>query len=79
KNCAEGKLNADIVGRPAEWIAEQHGFSVTEGTNILAAEVAEIGEKEQLTREKLSTVIDVLKVEGREEVIEEARKMVEFH
>ena len=26
KNCAEGKLNADIVGKPAAWIAEQAGF-----------------------------------------------------
>ncbi|HFR3810739.1 TPA: bifunctional acetaldehyde-CoA/alcohol dehydrogenase [Streptococcus suis] len=79
KNCAEGKLNADIVGRPAAWIAEQAGFSVPEGTNILAAEVAEIGEKEPLTREKLSPVIAVLKVEGRAEGLEAARQMVEFH
>ncbi|NQG20056.1 bifunctional acetaldehyde-CoA/alcohol dehydrogenase [Streptococcus suis] len=79
KNCAEGKLNADIVGKPAAWIAEQAGFKVPEGTNILAAEVAEIGEKEPLTREKLSPVIAVLKVEGREEGLEAARQMVEFH
>ena len=79
KNCAEGKLNADIVGRPAAWIAEQAGFSVPEGTNILAAEVAEIGEKEPLTREKLSPVIAVLKVDGRAEGLEAARQMVEFH
>ncbi|NQJ21495.1 bifunctional acetaldehyde-CoA/alcohol dehydrogenase [Streptococcus suis] len=79
KNCAEGKLNADIVGKPAAWIAEQAGFKVPEGTNILAAEVSEIGEKEPLTREKLSPVIAVLKVEGREEGLEAARQMVEFH
>lgn len=79
KNCAEGKLNADIVGKPAAWIAEQAGFKVPEDTNILAAEVAEIGEKEPLTREKLSPVIAVLKVEGREEGLEAARQMVEFH
>ena len=79
KNCAEGKLNAEIVGRPAAWIAEQAGFKVPEDTNILAAEVAEIGEKEPLTREKLSPVIAVLKVEGRKEGLEAARQMVEFH
>lgn len=79
KNCAEGKLNAAIVGKPAAWIAEQAGFKVPEGTNILAAEVTEIGEKEPLTREKLSPVIAVLKVEGREEGLEAARQMVEFH
>ncbi len=35
----------NIVGKPAAWIAEQAGFSVPEGTNILAAECAEVGPK----------------------------------
>ncbi|GGE30568.1 bifunctional acetaldehyde-CoA/alcohol dehydrogenase [Streptococcus himalayensis] len=79
KNCAEAKLNPDIVGKSAVWIAEQAGFSVPEGTNILAAECKEIGEKEPLTREKLSPVIAVLKSESREDGINKARQMVEFH
>ena len=79
KDCALGKLNADIVGRPAAWIAEQAGFSVPAGTNILAAEVSEVGEKEPLTREKLSPVIAVLKAENTEDGINKARQMVEFH
>ncbi|MCW6652987.1 bifunctional acetaldehyde-CoA/alcohol dehydrogenase [Aerococcaceae bacterium NML210727] len=79
KNCAEGKLNADIVGRPAAWIAEQAGFKVPEGTNILAAEVKEVGESEPLTREKLSPIIAVIKSESREDGVEKARQMVEFH
>ena len=79
KDCALGKLNADIVGRPAAWIAEQAGFSVPAGTNILAAEVSEVGEKEPLTHEKLSPVIAVLKAENTEDGINKARQMVEFH
>lgn len=79
KDCALVKLNADIVGRPAAWIAEQAGFSVPAGTNILAAEVSEVGEKEPLTREKLSPVIAVLKAENTEDGINKARQMVEFH
>lgn len=79
KNCAGAKLNPDIVGKPATWIAEQAGFSVPEGTNILAAECKEVGEKEPLTREKLSPVIAVLKAESREDGLEKARQMVEFH
>ena len=79
KNCAGAKLNADIVGKPAAWIAEQAGFSVPEGTNILAAECKEVGEKEPLTREKLSPVIAVLKSESREDGINKARQMVEFN
>lgn len=79
KDCALGKLNADIIGRPAAWIAEQAGFSVPAGTNILAVEVSEVGEKEPLTREKLSPVIAVLKAENTEDGINKARQMVEFH
>ena len=66
-------------GKPAAWIAEQAGFSVPEGTNILAAECKEVGEKEPLTREKLSPVIAVLKSESREDGINKARQMVEFN
>ena len=79
KNCAGAKLNADIVGKPATWIAEQAGFTVPEGTNILAAECKEVGENEPLTREKLSPVIAVLKAESREDGIAKARQMVEFN
>ena len=79
KDCAQGKLNADIVGRPAAWIAEQAGFSVPPGTNILAAEVSEIGEKEPLTREKLSPIIAVAKADSTQDGIDKARQMVEFH
>ena len=79
KDCALGKLNADIVGRPAAWIAEQAGFSVPAGTNILAAEVSEVGEKEPLTREKLSPIIAVAKADSTQDGIEKARQMVEFH
>ncbi|MBD3948201.1 bifunctional acetaldehyde-CoA/alcohol dehydrogenase [Tuanshanicoccus lijuaniae] len=79
KNCAGAKLNADIVGKPATWIAEQAGFSVPEGTNILAAEVKEVGVNEPLTREKLSPVIAVVKSESQEDGVKKACQMVEFH
>lgn len=79
KNCAGAKLNADIVGKPATWIAEQAGFKVPEGTNILAAECAEVGVKEPLTREKLSPVIAVLKSDSTEDGLKKARQMVEFN
>lgn len=79
KNCSEAKLNSDIVGRSATWIAEQAGFSVPEGTNILAAEVSEVGSNEPLTREKLSPVLAVLKAKSTDQGIELAKQMVEFH
>lgn len=79
KNCSEAKLNSDIVGRSASWIAEQAGFSVPEGTNILAAEVSEVGPNEPLTREKLSPVLAILKAKSTDQGIELAKQMVEFH
>ncbi|WP_392424133.1 bifunctional acetaldehyde-CoA/alcohol dehydrogenase [Dolosigranulum pigrum] len=79
KNCSEAKLNSDIVGRSASWIAEQAGFAVPEGTNILAAEVSEVGPNEPLTREKLSPVLAVLKAKSTDQGIELAKQMVEFH
>lgn len=79
KNCSEAKLNSDIVGRSASWIAEQAGFTVPEGTNILAAEVSEVGPNEPLTREKLSPVLAVLKAKSTDQGIELAKQMVEFH
>ena len=79
KNCAGAKLNAQVVGKSAEHIAELAGFEVPKGTVILAAEVKEVGENEPLTREKLSPVLAVLKSTSTEDGIEKSRQMVEFN
>ena len=79
KNCAGAKLNANVVGKPAPWIAEQAGFKVPPRTNILLVECKEVGEKEPLTREKLSPVLALLKSTSREDGLTKAEQMVEFH
>ncbi|ACX83172.1 Aldehyde-alcohol dehydrogenase [Aggregatibacter actinomycetemcomitans] len=79
KNCGGAKLNANVVGKPAAWIAEQAGFKVPPRTNILLAECKEVGEKEPLTREKLSPVLALIKSTSREDGLEKAEQMVEFH
>ncbi|MGR6980371.1 bifunctional acetaldehyde-CoA/alcohol dehydrogenase [Testudinibacter sp. P27/CKL/0425] len=78
-NCSGAKLNANVVGKSAFWIAEQAGFSVPEKTNILAAECALVGEKEPLTREKLSPVLAILKSDSTEHGFELSEQMVNFH
>ncbi|KGQ69543.1 bifunctional acetaldehyde-CoA/alcohol dehydrogenase [Chelonobacter oris] len=78
-NCAGAKLNPNVVGKSAFWIAEQAGFSVPEKTNILAAECALVGEKEPLTREKLSPVLAILKSDSTEHGFELSEQMVNFH
>ncbi|MEU9099041.1 bifunctional acetaldehyde-CoA/alcohol dehydrogenase [Streptomyces sp. NPDC048361] len=78
-DCAGAKLNADVVGRSPQWIAEQAGFEVPEATSILLAECAEVGEAEPLTREKLSPVLAALKAGSTEHGLQLAAQMVEFH
>ncbi|ABR73965.1 bifunctional acetaldehyde-CoA/alcohol dehydrogenase [Actinobacillus succinogenes] len=78
-NCAGAKLNADVVGKSAYWIAQQAGFEVPPKTNILAAECKEVSPKEPLTREKLSPVLAILKSRSTEEGLLMAEAMVEFH
>lgn len=78
-DCAGAGLNAAVVGKSPVWIAEQAGFEVPDGTSILLAECAEVGENEPLTREKLSPVLAALKAGSTEQGIELAAAMVEFH
>ncbi len=59
-----GKINADIVGQSAEFIAEYAGFSVPKGTKVLIAYCDKVGEEEPLSREKLSPVLAFYTVDG---------------
>ncbi|WP_344931984.1 iron-containing alcohol dehydrogenase [Actinoplanes nipponensis] len=78
-DCAEGRLNAEVVGQSAEWIAERAGFAVPPGTSIILAEVADVGPAEPLTREKLCPVLAVLRAESTQQGFDQAARMVEFH
>ncbi|MFF8806689.1 bifunctional acetaldehyde-CoA/alcohol dehydrogenase [Streptomyces omiyaensis] len=78
-NCGGAKLNAAVVGRSPAWIAEQAGFEVPDGTSILLAECAEVGENEPLTREKLSPVLAALRADDTEHGLALSAAMVEFH
>ncbi len=73
------KLNPNVVGKSAAWIAEQAGFKVPERTNIICVECKEVGPKEPLTREKLSPVLAVLKSKSTEEGMAMSEAMVEFN
>ncbi len=75
---AGARLNPEVVGRSAAWIAERAGFAVAPGTSVILAEVAEVGPAEPLTREKLCPVLAVLRAGSREEGIVLAERMVEF-
>lgn len=78
-DCSGAKLNASVVGRSPRWIAEQAGFEVPDGTSVIVAECAEVGEGEPLTREKLSPILAALKTGSTEQGLELAAQMVEFN
>ncbi|WP_371530024.1 bifunctional acetaldehyde-CoA/alcohol dehydrogenase [Streptomyces sp. NBC_01283] len=78
-DCSGAKLNASVVGRSPRWIAEQAGFEVPDGTSVIVAECAEVGEGEPLTREKLSPILAALKADSTERGLELAARMVEFN
>ena len=78
-NVAQAKLNPNVVGKPAEWIAEQAGFKVPAETQIICAECKEVGPNEPLTREKLSPVLAILKAKSTDDGIAKAAAMVEFN
>ena len=59
-----GKLNPDIVGKPAAWIANYAGFTVPEETKILVAECSTVGKNELLSMEKLSPMLSWYVVDG---------------
>ena len=58
------RINPDIVGKPATFIANYAGLSVPENTRVLIAECNEVGKKEPLSIEKLSPVLSFYVVDG---------------
>ena len=79
KDVALAKLNSKVAGMSAINIAKNAGFSVPEGTSIIGVELKEVGEKEPLSREKLSPVLGFYKVKNAEEGFKMSEAMLEFH
>ena len=79
ENVETAKLNPNVVGKSAHWIAEQAGFEVPKDTVILAVECDMVGPKEPMTREKLSPVLAILKSKDAEEGFKLAEQMVCFN
>lgn len=71
-------VNADIVGKPATWIAEKAGIDVPETTVMLVAELEHVGAAEPLSHEKLSPVLGAYRVASTEEAFSIAEQMLEI-
>jgi acetaldehyde dehydrogenase (acetylating) len=60
----DGRINPEIVGKSAPWIAQYAGFKVPENTTVLIAECTDVGKHEPLSIEKLSPILAFYTVDG---------------
>lgn len=79
KDVELAKLNPEVVGKKAVWIAKNAGFDIPEDTSIIAVPCKEVGPLEPMSREKLSPVLAVYKVKDSVEGFERASECVEFN
>ena len=79
KGVENAKLNPDIVGKSPLWIAKNAGIKIPKDTTIIGVNCKEVGEKEPLSREKLSPVLAFFKVKNEKEGFEKAEQMVNFN
>ena len=79
KDVEKAVLNGQIAGKSAKWIAEQAGIKIPEDTVILGVKCKQTGEKEPLSREKLSPVLAFYKSKDETEGFDIADKIVRFH
>ena len=65
-----GTLNPEIVGKPAEHLAEMAGFPIPGGTKILVAREQEAGPTRPYSMEKLCPVLAFFVMDGEDAVLE---------
>ena len=74
----DGSMRVDSVGQSAIVLAESIGLKVPEGTRVLIAELEGVGREHPLSREKLTSVLGFMSVEGRDKGIETCVSILEF-
>lgn len=60
----DGRINPEIVGKSATYIAKYAGFSVPDSTRVLLADCTKVGKEEPLSTEKLSPLLAFYEVDG---------------
>jgi acyl-CoA reductase-like NAD-dependent aldehyde dehydrogenase len=70
------RLNVDVVGKSAGWIAQQAGLRVDPKAKVLVAPFEVAVPEEPLTHEKLSPVLGMIRVTSADRGIETARAVV---
>jgi acetaldehyde dehydrogenase (acetylating) len=73
-----GAINPAMVGKPAQYIAQQAGLQAPAGTQVLIAELTGVGREYPLSREKLSPVLSFYTVSDWREGCERCIELLEF-
>jgi acyl-CoA reductase-like NAD-dependent aldehyde dehydrogenase len=71
-----GRLNTEVVGKPAAWIADRIGVRAGAKTTVLLAPFDLVVPEEPLAHEKLSPVLGVVRVPSAARGIDAARAVV---
>jgi acetaldehyde dehydrogenase (acetylating) len=74
----EGRINPDIVGKPASFIANLAGFNVPNDIKVLLAHCNKVGKVEPLSIEKLSPILAFYTVDGWLEGCHKCIELLEF-
>ena len=74
----DGRINPEIVGKSAKFIADYAGFSVPDNTEVLMAHCERVGKEEPLSMEKLSPVLAFYTVDGWLEGCHKCIDLLEF-
>ena len=72
-----GTLNPEIVGRPAQTLAQMAGFSVPRGTKVLVAREQEAGPTRPYSMEKLCPVLAFFVMDSEDAVLHKAIEVLE--
>lgn len=77
--CRPGaKLNSEIAGQHAQWIAQRAGITVPAQTRLLIARLDKVGREEPLSIEKLSPIIGFYTVRDWVEGCERCMELLRF-
>ena len=71
-------LNRDIVARPVDFIAQNAGIEIPEGTRFLMVAGEKVGPEDRFSGEKISLVLTVWKWSDYEEMLDRLEKILKF-
>lgn len=63
----DGRINGELVGHSPQAIAQAAGFTISDDVQLLVAEIDGVGPDYPLSREKLSPVLAIYRVDGWEQ------------